>query len=59
MEDALESVQAVVRELEADVAVELIAIHLQEAIDFLGQILGTSIKVDVLEQIFSRFCIGK
>ncbi len=59
LEDTLESVRAVVRELEADVAVELIAIHLQEAIDFLGQILGTSIKVDVLEQIFSRFCIGK
>ncbi len=38
---------------------ELIAIHLQEAIDSLGQILGTNVKVDVLNQIFSRFCIGK
>ena len=33
--------------------------EVQEAIEALGQILGTSVKVDVLDQIFSRFCIGK
>jgi tRNA modification GTPase len=38
---------------------ELVAIHLQEAVDLLGQILGTNVKVDLLDQIFSRFCIGK
>jgi tRNA modification GTPase len=38
---------------------ELIAIQLQDAIDALGQILGTTVKVDVLDQIFSQFCIGK
>ena len=59
LEDSLQAALAIVRELEGDVAVELMAIHLQEAVDFLGQILGTSVKVDVLEEIFSRFCIGK
>ena len=59
MEDSLESAEAIFRELNSGTPMELIAIHLQEALDSLGQILGTNVKVDVLDQIFSRFCIGK
>jgi tRNA modification GTPase len=59
MEDSLRASEIAKRELENGTPLELIAIHLQEAIDSLGQILGTNVKVDVLDQIFSRFCIGK
>jgi tRNA modification GTPase len=59
MEDSLRASEVIKRELENDTAMELIAINLQEAIDSLSQILGTNVKVDVLNQIFSRFCIGK
>jgi tRNA modification GTPase len=59
LEDGLEATQAIARELENGLPMELIAIHLQDAIEALGQVLGTSVKVDVLDQIFSRFCIGK
>jgi tRNA modification GTPase len=59
MEDSLRASEITSRELENGTPMELIAIHLQEAIDSLGQILGTDVKVDVLNQIFSRFCIGK
>jgi tRNA modification GTPase len=59
MEDSLRAAEITNRELEKGTPMELIAIHLQEAIGFLGQILGTNVKVDVLDQIFSRFCIGK
>jgi tRNA modification GTPase len=59
LENSLEAVRAVRRELGNGLPEELIAIHLQDAIDALGQILGTTVKVDVLDQIFSRFCIGK
>lgn len=38
---------------------ELIAIDLKEAIDSLGEIIGITAKEDVIDQIFSRFCIGK
>jgi tRNA modification GTPase len=59
LEDSLKAAQAVRRELNNGNRAELIAIQLQEAIDALGEILGTTVKVDVLEEIFSRFCIGK
>ena len=59
MEDSLRASETTNRELENGTPLELIAIHIHEAIDSLGQILGTNVKVDVLDQIFSRFCIGK
>jgi tRNA modification GTPase len=59
LEDSLAAARAIRSEVNKEIAVELIAIHAQEAIDSLGQILGTDAKVDVLDQIFSRFCIGK
>jgi len=45
--------------LKDETSFELIAIDLKEAIDFLGEIIGVSIKEEILDKIFSRFCIGK
>ena len=59
METGLEAAKVINHELENGTPMELVAIHLQEAIDSLGQILGSNVKVDLLDQIFSRFCIGK
>jgi tRNA modification GTPase len=38
---------------------ELVAIDLKEAMDALGEIIGVTTTEDILDQIFSRFCIGK
>ena len=38
---------------------ELAAVHLRAAITALGSITGENIAPDILENIFSRFCIGK
>jgi tRNA modification GTPase len=57
--DSLKAAEAIEQLLTNGHPVELVAIHLQDAIESLGQILGISVKVDVLDQIFSRFCIGK
>ena len=59
LERGLSAALDVVSELENDVTTDLIAINLQEAIDSLEEILGTNAKVDILDQIFSQFCIGK
>ena len=59
LDTALEATEAVGQGLNNDTPMELIAINIQEAIDSLGRILGTNVKVDLLDEIFSRFCIGK
>ena len=38
---------------------ELVAIDLKEALDRLGEIIGVTTTEDIIDQIFSRFCIGK
>ena len=41
------------------IGVELVAIHLKKAHEFLGQITGANVTEDLLDSIFSEFCIGK
>jgi len=43
----------------ADAGEELVALELREAIQALGELVGAGVTEDVLETIFSRFCIGK
>jgi tRNA modification GTPase len=38
---------------------ELLAIDLREALDCVGTVTGQTTNDDVLDQIFSSFCIGK
>ncbi len=59
MTKSLEVAEVICRDLNNGIPMELVAILLQEDIDLLGQILGNNVKVDLLDQIFSRFCIGK
>lgn len=39
--------------------VDLLAIDIKDAADYLGQITGESVSEDVMHEIFSRFCLGK
>jgi tRNA modification GTPase len=59
LDQGLHLMQSAAKGIQEAAPPELIAIDIQEAVDSLGEIIGTSVKVDVLDQIFSRFCIGK
>jgi tRNA modification GTPase len=38
---------------------EILALELREALEHLGRVLGTVYTDDILDRLFSRFCIGK
>jgi tRNA modification GTPase len=59
LEQGCSAVEAVIENLHSRTTSDLLAIHIQEAIDALGAVSGENVKVDVLDQIFSRFCVGK
>ncbi|RZB37690.1 MAG: tRNA modification GTPase [Desulfobacteraceae bacterium Eth-SRB2] len=50
---------AVVQEIKKEKSFEFIAMDIKEALDSIGEIIGDTAKDDVIDQIFSRFCIGK
>lgn len=56
---ALKSVASAIEAIEDNLSPELIAIELKEALDSIGEIIGEIITDDLLDKIFSQFCIGK
>ena len=59
LSDARESVNQATSGLEGTVPLDLLSLDLRRAVECLGSILGIGIGDDVLDRVFSRFCIGK
>ena len=60
LKQALEQIQKTASLLEKDpVSLEFIAFELKGVLKNIQSVLGQEIDVDVLDQIFSQFCIGK
>jgi len=45
--------------LDDDISPEFLAVHLRDALDSLGEITGETTPDEILNNIFSKFCIGK
>ena len=56
---AAESLERARQSLTQNTAEELVAAEMRMALDELGQVIGAVYTDDVLDRIFSRFCIGK
>lgn len=59
LERAAESLQHALSALNDQLPTDCIAIDLKAARDALGEITGETVGEDLVDQIFSRFCIGK
>jgi len=59
LERSAQLAMAAVEEINKKTPFELIAIDIREAMDALGEIIGLTAREDVIDHIFSRFCIGK
>jgi tRNA modification GTPase len=59
VERAQESLQRARQAVEAGMEHELVALDLREGLDALGDIVGRLSTDDILDKIFSEFCVGK
>jgi tRNA modification GTPase len=59
LEQAVESLKAVQAGLVDKIEEEILAIDIKNSIDSLGTITGETASLDILDSIFSNFCIGK
>ncbi len=59
IEKSLEAALAAKKGMENGFSPELICMDIKDGMDSLGDIIGINIREDILDEIFSRFCIGK
>jgi tRNA modification GTPase len=59
LQNAMESLQHALRSAQEGIPPEFIAVDLRTAIDAVGLITGETATEDIVERIFSDFCIGK
>jgi len=59
LQGALQSTEKGIMSIEKRLSSEFYLVNLKEAVKSLQEIVGESISDDVLDRIFSRFCIGK
>jgi len=57
--EAAESLTAAISATEHQLGDEIVAAEIREALNALGQVVGTVYTDDILDLVFGRFCIGK
>lgn len=56
---ALESVREVIQGIDAGVPLDMVEIDLKNAWESLGEVIGEAVSEDLIDHIFSQFCLGK
>ena len=56
---AIDSFNNAKKSLQINAPIDMVSIDLKEVCDYLGQITGDSYEEDLLDNLFSNFCVGK
>lgn len=59
LQQARQNVQEVIDGIEAGMPLDIVEIDLKNAWQSLGEIIGDAVSEDLIDQIFSQFCLGK
>lgn len=59
LEKALKSIESALNDIKASIPLDCVEVDLRDCWEDLGEISGESISEDILDRIFSEFCIGK
>lgn len=59
LDQAVLSLEEVIRGIEAGMPVDLVQIDMTRCWDYLGEIVGDSVQDELITQLFSQFCLGK
>lgn len=59
VKQALISIDNAIDSVEMEMPLEMIAVDIKDAFDKLGEIIGVTYKDELLDELFSKFCLGK
>ncbi len=56
---AEKTIENAIKNLNEGISIDMLTIDIRQCYDILGQIIGAVYKDDLLDELFSRFCLGK
>lgn len=56
---AIDALEQAKQGLEQEMTIDIIAVSLKEALEDLSEITGENVSEDIINNIFSKFCLGK
>lgn len=59
LEKAYDSVDEVIQGIDMGLPLDMVEIDLKNAWQYLGEVIGEAVAEDLIDQIFSQFCLGK
>ena len=59
LKKALNSVNNAIKNIEKNIPIDMIEIDITNAWNYLGEITGETYKDELLDTLFSNFCLGK
>ena len=59
LQEAYDSLNLVIRSIEDQMPEDFYSIDLMNAYEVLGKIIGEALEDDLVDEIFSKFCMGK
>lgn len=59
LKEAKKSLEETLNAIEYQMPIDILAIDLREAWNLLGEIIGSSYNGELIDQLFSKFCLGK
>ena len=59
IKNAKENIIKAIEVIEAVMPIDITAIHFKQAIEEINKITGENVTEDIINEIFSKFCLGK
>lgn len=56
---SLEDIESAIKNIKNDVAIDIVEIDMKKAWEHLGEIIGANYNEELLDNLFSNFCLGK
>lgn len=56
---AVENIDKAIETVKLDMPIDVVAVYIKETLECLGHITGENISEDIINEIFSKFCLGK
>ena len=59
LKQAYQSIKKAIVSIENDIPIDMVEMDLKDAWDKLGEIIGKTYQEELIDQLFSQFCLGK